>query len=65
MLCIKELKFKRQSFYSEEKAKLLRSVSSSIEEKDADLISFMQSLKLDYLHPHEDLNSLPEVNFNL
>ncbi|XP_065207799.1 tyrosine-protein phosphatase non-receptor type 23-like [Planococcus citri] len=48
------------SVYSEEKAKLLRSVSSAVEEKDVELVSFMQSLKLDFLHPHEDLNSLPE-----
>lgn len=49
--------------FSEEKAMLLRSVSTAVEEKDIELLSFMQSLKLDFLNPHEDLNNLPEVIF--
>ncbi|XP_046386380.1 tyrosine-protein phosphatase non-receptor type 23 isoform X2 [Ischnura elegans] len=37
------------SLYSEEKAKLLRKVGSSIEEKDQEVVAFMSSLQLDHL----------------
>lgn len=48
------------SRYSEEKAKLLRNISSSVEEKESELNYIMQSFKLDYLSPSEDPNALPE-----
>lgn len=49
------------SLYSEEKAKLLRKFGSSIEEKDAELASFMSSLNLDNLNINEEkANKIPQ-----
>ncbi|XP_017487965.1 PREDICTED: tyrosine-protein phosphatase non-receptor type 23 isoform X1 [Rhagoletis zephyria] len=49
------------SLYSEEKAKLLRKYGSNIEEKDAELASFMSSLTLDNLNINEEkANKIPQ-----
>ncbi|XP_026289340.1 tyrosine-protein phosphatase non-receptor type 23 isoform X1 [Frankliniella occidentalis] len=48
------------SLYSEEKAKLLRKVGGSIEEKDQLLTAFLSSLQLDYLHCYSEPNQLPQ-----
>ncbi|KAJ1520087.1 hypothetical protein ONE63_004309 [Megalurothrips usitatus] len=48
------------SLYSEEKAKLLRKVGGSIEEKDQLLTAFLSSLQLDYLHCYSEPNLLPQ-----
>ncbi|XP_011188387.2 tyrosine-protein phosphatase non-receptor type 23 isoform X1 [Zeugodacus cucurbitae] len=49
------------SLYSEEKAKLLRKFGSNIEEKDAELASFMSSLNLDNLNINEEkANKIPQ-----
>ncbi|XP_067644309.1 tyrosine-protein phosphatase non-receptor type 23-like [Eurosta solidaginis] len=49
------------SMYSEEKAKLIRKYGSRIEEKDAELASFMSSLTLDNLNINEEkANKIPQ-----
>lgn len=49
------------SLYSEEKAKLLRKYGTNIEERDAELASFMSSLTLDNLNINEEkANKIPQ-----
>ncbi|KAG8230659.1 hypothetical protein J437_LFUL010678 [Ladona fulva] len=51
------------SLYSEEKAKLLRKVGSSIEEKDQEVVAFMSSLQLDHLlETNIENEKLPQVS---
>lgn len=49
---------------SEEKAKLLRKVGGTIEEKDQLLTAFLSSLQLEYLHCYSEPNQLPQVHLN-
>jgi hypothetical protein len=46
---------------SEEKAKLLRRIGGSIDEKDQELLTFMASLQLDHLNIYSEPNRLPQV----
>ncbi|CAH0393687.1 unnamed protein product [Bemisia tabaci] len=48
------------SLYSEEKAKLLRRVSGNIDKKEEQLVSFMSSLQLDYLHIFSQMDKIPQ-----
>jgi hypothetical protein len=49
------------SFYSEEKAKLLRHMSAKIENLDAELTNFMSSLQLDIIGACQNPERLPQV----
>ena len=51
--------FEKSSLYSEEKAKLLRSVQSSVEDKNLKLSKFMSAIDLDDLQRESDSNKLP------
>ena len=46
---------------SEEKAKLLRRVGGTVDEKDQELITFMASLQLDHLNILSEPDRLPQV----
>ncbi|KAK9510379.1 hypothetical protein O3M35_005178 [Rhynocoris fuscipes] len=48
------------SLYSEEKAKLLRKISSMIDSKDEELVSFMSCLQLEYIKAHLEPVILPQ-----
>ncbi|XP_014253355.1 tyrosine-protein phosphatase non-receptor type 23 [Cimex lectularius] len=48
------------SLYSEEKAKLLRRISSLIDSKDEEIVSFMSCLQLEYLKSHLESTNLPQ-----
>ena len=48
------------SLYSEEKAKILRRIGTSIEEKDQELALFLTSLQIEQLCVHSEPQSVPQ-----